>query len=117
MSTGQFELLILVAALVGLAYAGLQTALVLREDEGNERMREISAAIREGAIAFLRREYTFVFAVAAVLAIIIAFAFGITGDGGRLAVGSSLASEEARWPGPWGWSSASGRTSGPRRMR
>ena len=87
LSTGQFELLILVAALVGLAYAGLQTALVLREDEGNERMREISAAIREGAIAFLRREYTFVFAVAAVLAIIIAFAFGITGEGGRLAVG------------------------------
>ncbi|MGA7649982.1 MAG: sodium/proton-translocating pyrophosphatase, partial [Thermoplasmata archaeon] len=87
LSTGQLELLVLVAALVGLAYAGLQTALVLREDEGNERMREISAAIREGATAFLRREYTFVFAVAAVLAVIIAFAFGITGDGGRLAVG------------------------------
>jgi len=87
LSTGQLELLVLVAALVGLAYAGLQTALVLREDEGNERMREIAAAIREGAIAFLRREYTFVFAVAAVLAVVIAFAFGITGDGARLAVG------------------------------
>ena len=87
LSTGQLELLILVAALAGLAYSGVQTALVLREDEGNERMREISLAIREGAIAFLRREYTFVFAVAAVLAVIIAFAFGITGDGARLAVG------------------------------
>jgi K(+)-stimulated pyrophosphate-energized sodium pump len=87
LSTGQLELLILVAALVGLAYAGLQTVLVLREDEGNERMREISAAIREGAVAFLRREYTFVFVAAAVLTVIIAFAFGITGDGPRLAVG------------------------------
>jgi K(+)-stimulated pyrophosphate-energized sodium pump len=87
LSTGQLELLILVAALGGLAYAGLQTALVLREDEGTERMREISAAIREGALAFLRREYMFVFAVAAVLAVVIALAFGITGDGARLAVG------------------------------
>jgi len=87
LSTGQLELLIFVAALVGLGYAGLQTLLVLREDEGNERMREISAAIREGAIAFLRREYTFVFIAAAALTVIIAFAFGISGDGPRLAVG------------------------------
>ena len=87
LSTGQLELLILVAALVGLAYAGLQTVLVLREDEGTDKMREISAAIREGALAFLRREYMFVFAAAAVLAVVIAFAFGITGDGARLAVG------------------------------
>jgi len=87
LSTGQFELLILLAALVGLAYAGLQTLFVLREDEGTERMKEISVAIREGAIAFLRREYTFVFIAAAVLAVIIALAFGITGDGAKLAVG------------------------------
>ena len=87
LSTGQLELLILVASLVGLAYAGVQTLLVLREDDGTDRMREIAAAIREGALAFLRREYTFVFAAAIVLAVIIAFAFGITGDGARLAVG------------------------------
>jgi K(+)-stimulated pyrophosphate-energized sodium pump len=87
LSTGQLELLILLAALVGLAYAGIQTVLVLREDEGNDRMREISAAIREGAIAFLRREYMFVFAAAVPLTFVIALAFGITGDGARLAVG------------------------------
>jgi len=87
LSTGQLELLILVASLVGLVYAGLQTLFVLREDEGTDRMREISAAIREGALAFLRREYMFVFAAAAVLAVIIAFAFGITGDGARLSIG------------------------------
>ena len=87
LSTGQLELLILLAAILSLAYAGVQTALVLREDEGDERMREISGAIREGANAFLRREYTVVFAVAIVLAIVIGLAFGITGDGARLAVG------------------------------
>ncbi|MGI0072134.1 MAG: sodium-translocating pyrophosphatase [Thermoplasmata archaeon] len=87
LSTGQLELLIVLAGILSLAYGGVQTALVLREDEGNERMREISGAIREGANAFLRREYTVVFAVAIVLAIVIALAFGVTGIGARLAVG------------------------------
>jgi K(+)-stimulated pyrophosphate-energized sodium pump len=87
LTTSELELLILLAALVGLGYAGLQTALVLREPDGDDRMREIAAAIREGAIAFLRREYSVVFTVAIVLTVVIAFAFGITGDGPRLAVG------------------------------
>jgi K(+)-stimulated pyrophosphate-energized sodium pump len=87
LTNGQLELLIFLAGVVGLVYAGIQTALVLREDEGDERMREIARAIREGAIAFLRREYMFVFIVAAILAVVIAFAFGITGTGAKLAVG------------------------------
>jgi K(+)-stimulated pyrophosphate-energized sodium pump len=87
LSTGQLELLVLIASLVGLAYAGVQTALVLREDEGDERMREIASAIREGANAFLRREYTVVLIVAAVLAAVIALAFGVTGTGALLALG------------------------------
>jgi K(+)-stimulated pyrophosphate-energized sodium pump len=87
LSTTQLEILIFLAAAAGLLYAGVQTALLLREDEGDERMREISGAIREGAVAFLRREYMFVFAVAVVLAVVIAVAFGITGTGAYLAVG------------------------------
>jgi K(+)-stimulated pyrophosphate-energized sodium pump len=87
LTTGQIELFVFLAAILGLLYAAVQTWLVLREDEGDERMREIAGAIREGAVAFLRREYTVVFAVAIVLAVVIAFAFGITGDGARLAVG------------------------------
>ncbi len=87
LSVGETELLVLLAAVLGLAYAGVQTFLVLREDEGDERMRSIAGAIREGAIAFLRREYTVVFLVAGVLAVVIALAFGITGDGARLAIG------------------------------
>ena len=86
-TNGQLELLIALAAILGLAYAAVQTALVLRADEGDERMKEISGAIREGANAFLRREYTFVFIVAIVLAIVIAVAFGVNSDGPLLAVG------------------------------
>ena len=87
LTTTQIELLILLAASLALGYAGIQTALVLREDEGDDRMKEIAAAIREGANAFLRREYTIVFIVAVILAVIIGFAFGITGSGARLATG------------------------------
>ncbi len=87
LSTGQLELLVLLSAVLALAYAAVQTVLLLREDEGDEKMRSIAGAIREGAIAFLRREYTAVFLVAIVLAVIIAVAFGLTGDGPRLAVG------------------------------
>ena len=87
LTTGQIELLVFLAGAMGLVYAAVQTALVLREDEGDERMKEISGAIREGAMAFLRREYLFVFVAAVVLAIVIAFAFGVTGDGWRFATG------------------------------
>ncbi|MGI0133282.1 MAG: sodium/proton-translocating pyrophosphatase, partial [Thermoplasmata archaeon] len=75
LSSGQIEGIVLVASLVALAYAGLQTFLVLREDEGDAKMREIAAAIREGAVAFLRREYTAVFLVAAIVAVLIALGF------------------------------------------
>jgi K(+)-stimulated pyrophosphate-energized sodium pump len=87
LSNAQLELLVFLAAIVGLVYAGVQTMLVLREDDGDDRMREIAGAIREGAVAFLRREYTVVFTVAAVLAVVIALAFGITGEGARFAIG------------------------------
>ncbi len=87
LSTSNLELLVLLASLLGLGYAGVQTALVLREPDGDDKMREIAGAIRQGAIAFLRREYTVVAIVAAVLTVVIAFAFGITTNGPHLAVG------------------------------
>ena len=40
---------------VGLAVAGLIYMMVARAPAGNERMREISEAIHEGAMVFLRR--------------------------------------------------------------
>ena len=78
LSVAQLELVIVLAAILALAYAAVQTVLLLREDEGDEKMREIAAAIREGATAFLRREYTAVFAVGAVLAVLIGVAFTLS---------------------------------------
>ncbi|HEV2317876.1 MAG TPA: sodium-translocating pyrophosphatase [Thermoplasmata archaeon] len=81
----ELEILVVVSALVGLVYAGLQTIFLLREDEGTDRMKEISLAIREGAVAFLRREYTAVLAVGIALAIVIFVAFYNAGSASGVA--------------------------------
>jgi K(+)-stimulated pyrophosphate-energized sodium pump len=88
----ELEVVTFLAALLGLVYAGVQTVLILREDEGTDRMKEIALAIREGAIAFLRREYTAVFVVGIVLTVVIYFAFwGSTSvNNWQLAVGFIL---------------------------
>ena len=52
--------LAVIAALAGLALAAYFSKVVHAADPGNIRMQELGAAIREGAMAFLRREYTYV---------------------------------------------------------
>jgi K(+)-stimulated pyrophosphate-energized sodium pump len=47
----------LVCAAVAIAYGFALTLWVLRQPEGNERMREIARAIQEGASAYLKRQY------------------------------------------------------------
>lgn len=63
------------AALVGLLVAFAYSRLVSREDPGDEKMQSIAGAIREGAMAFIRREYqvlaVFVLLVFALIAIFI----------------------------------------------
>ncbi len=47
-----------VSAIIGLLVAFSLSTWIGREDEGTDRMKEISGYIREGAMAFLRREYS-----------------------------------------------------------
>ncbi|MDE1881598.1 MAG: sodium/proton-translocating pyrophosphatase, partial [Euryarchaeota archaeon] len=64
------EILVVVSAILALGYAGLRSMWVLRAKDGDEKMRSISAAVREGAEAFLVREYRTVAIVGAVLAVL-----------------------------------------------
>jgi len=52
--------LAVLASFAALALAYYFAQVVLRADEGTDLMREIGEAIREGAMAFLRREYQWV---------------------------------------------------------
>ncbi|MCL2784172.1 MAG: sodium-translocating pyrophosphatase [Propionibacteriaceae bacterium] len=61
-----------VAGLIGVAMAGVLALRVLRQDPGDDRMKEIARAIQEGAMAYLKRQYLTISIVAAILAVIVA---------------------------------------------
>jgi len=66
-----------VGAAIALIFALIQCKKVLKASEGNEKMVKIAAAIRSGANAYLKRQYTTVakvFAIVFVILLIIAFA-------------------------------------------
>ena len=63
--------LAVVAALGGLGLAAYFSKVVHAADPGNARMQELGAAIREGAMAFLRREYTWVAGFVGIMCILI----------------------------------------------
>jgi K(+)-stimulated pyrophosphate-energized sodium pump len=67
------SLLGLIAAF-GLAY------WVLNQDTGNKKMQEIAGAIKEGAMAFLRRQYVTIGILAIILTLIILGAYYFSGE-------------------------------------
>src|ERR1043166_2527797 len=61
----------MVCAVIGLIFAFGLIALVIRAPAGNERMRQISAAVQEGAKAYLNRQLMTISAVAGVIFILL----------------------------------------------
>ena len=62
----------LIAGVLALILAVYYTRVVLATPQGNERMVELATAIREGAMAFLKREYIWVSVFVVVMAVLIA---------------------------------------------
>ena len=100
-------ILAIVAGVVALAFAAYLAWKIMQSDEGNEQVRFIGNAIREGAMAFLSREYRLL-AVFVIIVFVILWVFidydvlnKVGGDGGGIpgtaisylvgAVGSGLA--------------------------
>src|SRR5579863_285878 len=69
--------LIVLCGALSIVYAIWATSSVLKSDAGNPRMQEIAAAVREGAQAYLRRQYTTIGLVGIVIFALLAYFLGI----------------------------------------
>jgi K(+)-stimulated pyrophosphate-energized sodium pump len=79
----------LVCAVAALLYGGWSISWILAKPTGNDRMREIAAAIQQGAKAYLNRQYLTISIVGVILFVVIWFALGARTAGG-FAVGAIL---------------------------
>jgi len=80
------------AAIVTAAYLA---RYVMKQDAGSERIQEVADAIREGARAFMRRQYRTIAIIAAILALVFAGALGVArdlGSGAKTALAFALGS-------------------------
>jgi len=68
----------LVCAIGAIVYGWISAQWILSQPTGNDRMREISAAVQEGAQAYLKRQYTTIAMVGVVLTVVIAIFLGIS---------------------------------------
>ncbi|HWE60308.1 MAG TPA: sodium-translocating pyrophosphatase, partial [Chloroflexota bacterium] len=74
-------------AIAAVVAGGLLVQWVLRQDEGNARMKEIARAVQEGASAYLNRQYRTIALVAVVIAILLLFSRnGNVGEGWKYTV-------------------------------
>jgi K(+)-stimulated pyrophosphate-energized sodium pump len=69
--------LIVVCGALSIVYGVITTQQLLAADTGSARMQEISAAVREGASAYLKRQYTTIGIVGVVILIAAFFLLGI----------------------------------------
>ena len=69
--------LIVLCGVLSIVYAAWATSSVLGADAGNARMQEIAGAVREGAQAYLRRQYTTIGIVGIVIFALLAYFLGV----------------------------------------
>lgn len=67
---------VLIASLLALLYVGFLIYLILRAERGSGRVVEIHEFIKEGAKAFMKRQYMIIFTVIVILDIILFILFG-----------------------------------------
>ena len=72
MTTNNLLYMALGSGLIALAFAWWKTQWINRQEPGTPRMLEIGAAVREGAMAFLKREYKVLGLVVVLVAVLLA---------------------------------------------
>lgn len=81
--------LVFAAGVLAVLYGAAQTAVLMKASTGNDKMREIAAAIQEGASAYLKRQYLTIGIVGIVILIAAYFLIGVYAAIGFL-IGSVL---------------------------
>jgi K(+)-stimulated pyrophosphate-energized sodium pump len=89
MSMVSWYWLVVAAGLIAVLYGIVTARLVLAADPGTDRMKEIAAAVQEGAQAYLRRQYMTIAMVGVVIFVVLFFALGWRSGVGYL-IGSVL---------------------------
>ena len=69
--------LVFAAGVLAVLYGAVQTAVLMKASTGNDKMREIAAAIQEGASAYLKRQYLTIGMVGLVILIAAYFLIGV----------------------------------------
>ncbi|QUD88976.1 sodium-translocating pyrophosphatase [Phenylobacterium montanum] len=75
---GSYIWLVIGAGIAAVLYGALQSAALMGKSAGSDKMQEIAAAIQEGAQAYLRRQYTTIGIVGAVILAAVFFLIGPT---------------------------------------
>jgi K(+)-stimulated pyrophosphate-energized sodium pump len=88
-----FLLFAIISSLVAIVYGLFLARSILKKETGNDKMRAIAEAIKEGAKAYLNRQYKTIAVIAVVLFFVLWFGLGINSALGFLlgAVFSGLA--------------------------
>jgi K(+)-stimulated pyrophosphate-energized sodium pump len=89
------------SAIIGLAFAGYLARWVMEQDEGPEIIRKVGRLIQQGAMAFIRREYTILAVFVAVVAVLLALLidFNITDNATIAALNEPI--QDRLGSGPW----------------
>jgi len=89
------------AGLIGLLGAAGFARVVLRHDSGPERVRKVGRLIAEGAMAFLRREYTILAVFVALVALLLVLLVDYNVTGNETIAALNAPAQERLGEGPW----------------
>jgi K(+)-stimulated pyrophosphate-energized sodium pump len=67
----------LAVGVLSMLYAGFNTMRILKKDTGTQKMRDISDAIREGAMAYMNRQFKTIAVFAVILFVLLSWGLGI----------------------------------------
>ncbi|KKQ57415.1 MAG: K(+)-insensitive pyrophosphate-energized proton pump [Parcubacteria group bacterium GW2011_GWA2_38_13] len=79
---------VIIVGILGLGMAWFLARYILASDQGTDKMKEIALAIRQGAAAFLKRQYTTISIITGIVAVLI---FGLYFFTGKLDLGIKTA--------------------------